>query len=181
MLHARAPRLTGGQAEQLAEVLGDLPLALEQAGAWLATSGMSTSAYLHAVGTRTRAMLAEGAPHNYPVPVAATWTLALDTIDDTAVGLLRLWAFLGPEPIPTEWITDETAAGFPGALARLADPLVRGRTVAAVVRLGLVRLVDGAVVMHRLVQAVLRAFARPPGRSRDSGNGLTIGPVPASP
>ena len=123
LLRARAPRLTTDEAEQVAEVLGDLPLALEQAGAWLASSGMSVSDYLDAVSTRTREILAEGRPHTYPVPVAATWTLALDTLDETAVGLLRLWAFLGPEPIPIDWITDETATAFPAELAALADPL----------------------------------------------------------
>jgi hypothetical protein len=60
LLRARAPRLTAAEAAQIAEALGDLPLAVEQAGAWLATSGMSATDYLDAVRVRTRAVLAEG-------------------------------------------------------------------------------------------------------------------------
>jgi hypothetical protein len=113
LLQARAPRLTNDQAEQVASALGDLPLAVEQAGAWLADSGMTAAAYLTAVHSRTRAILAEGTPLGYSVPVAATWTVALDGVDAAVVALLRLWAFLGPEPIPTDLTTDEAAAALP--------------------------------------------------------------------
>jgi hypothetical protein len=156
LLHARAPRLTAAECQQVADLLGDLPLAVEQAGAWLACSGMSAGDYVDAVAHRTREILAEGKPPGYPVPVAATWTVALDAVDDTAVWLLRLWAFLGPEPIPTDLINSTTVRALPGELAPVTDSLLRGRTVATLARLGLIRLIDNAVVMHRLVHAVLR-------------------------
>ncbi len=156
LLRARAPRLTSVEAEQVAGLLGDLPLAVEQAGAWLASSGMSAADYIDAVEHRTGEILAEGKPRGYPAPVAATWTVALDVLDETAVWLLRMWAFMGPEPIPADLINADTAQVLPPQLAPLGDPLLRGRTLATLVRLGLVRLVDNGVVLHRLVQAVLR-------------------------
>ncbi len=158
LLHARAPRLTDREADQIAELLGDLPLALEQARAWLTQSGMSAEDYADAVEHRTREILAEGTPVGYPVPVAATWTVAIDRLDDPiAVMLLRLWAFFGPEPIPTDLIgSDAVALVSAGRAALAGDPLARGRVIARITRLGLVRLVDQGVVMHRLVQAVLR-------------------------
>ncbi|HKR50998.1 MAG TPA: FxSxx-COOH system tetratricopeptide repeat protein, partial [Pseudonocardiaceae bacterium] len=158
LLHARAPRLTVSEANQIAELLGDLPLALEQAGAWLASSGMSAVDYADAVEHRTREILAEGTPVGYPVPVAATWTIAIDGLDDpVAVMLLRLWAFLGPEPIPTDLIGPAAVPVLPPELAALAGaPLARGRVIRRITRLGMVRLVEQSVVMHRLVQTVLR-------------------------
>ncbi|MGH3755745.1 MAG: FxSxx-COOH system tetratricopeptide repeat protein [Pseudonocardiaceae bacterium] len=158
LLHARAPRLTEGEADQIAKLLGELPLALEQAGAWLARSGMSAGDYADAVEHRTREILAEGTPVGYPVPVAATWTVAIDGLDDpVAVMLLRLWAFFGPEPIPADLIGPDAVSIVPPGLAALAaDPLTRGRVITRITRLGLVRVAGQGVVMHRLVQAVLR-------------------------
>jgi hypothetical protein len=166
LLHARAPRLTGGEAHQVAELLGDLPLALEQAGAWLARSGMSAVDYADAVEHRSREVLAEGTPVGYPVPVAATWTVAIDRLDDpVAVMLLRLWAFFGPEPIPTDLMESAAVPVLPTGLAALAgDPLARGRVITRITRLGLVRVVDQGVVMHRLVQTVLREHTPPTDR-----------------
>jgi TIR domain/Tetratricopeptide repeat len=158
LLHARAPRLTEGEANQIAELLGDLPLALEQAGAWLARSGMSAVDYADAVKHRSRDILAEGTPEGYPVPVAATWTVAIEGLDDPlAVMLLRLWAFFGPELIPIDLIGSGVVAALPSDLAALAaDPLARGRVINRIARLGLIRVVGHGVVMHRLVQTVLR-------------------------
>ena len=45
-LQRRVRSLTDEEADQVAEALGDLPLAVEQAGAWLAESGTSASDYL---------------------------------------------------------------------------------------------------------------------------------------
>jgi hypothetical protein len=166
LLRARAPRLSEGEANQIAELLGDLPLALEQAGAWLACSGMSAVDYADAVEHRSGEILAEGAPVGYPVPVAVTWMVAIDGLDDpVAVMLLRLWAFFGPEPIPTDLIGPDAVPVLPSGLAALAgDPLARGRVITRITRLGLVRLVGSGVVMHRLVQTVLRDHTPPTER-----------------
>ncbi|MGH3615971.1 MAG: FxSxx-COOH system tetratricopeptide repeat protein [Pseudonocardia sp.] len=158
LLHARAPRLTDAQAHHIAELLGGLPLALEQAGAWLANSGMSAADYANRVEHRAREILTEGAPAGYPVAVGATWTVAVDTLDDpAAVMLLRLWAFFGPDPIPTDLIGSDTTPIVPAVLATLAaDPLTLSRVIARLTAFGLVRLAEQGVVMHRLVQTVLR-------------------------
>ena len=166
LLHVRAPRLTEGETHQIAGLLGDLPLALEQAGAWLACSGMSAADYIDALQHRSREILAEGTPVGYPVPVAATWTVTIEELDDpVAVMLLRLWAFFGPEPIPSELMASTAAPVLPAGLAALAaDPVARGRVIMRITRLGLVRVVDQAVVMHRLVQSVLREHTPPTDR-----------------
>uniref|UniRef100_UPI002AD4DADF FxSxx-COOH system tetratricopeptide repeat protein n=1 Tax=Frankia sp. Cas3 TaxID=3073926 RepID=UPI002AD4DADF len=158
LLTRRAPRLTAGEADRVAELLGDLPLALEQAGAWLGQTPMRVETYCELVTERTREILSEGTPVGYPVPVAATWTVAVDGLGDpAAVGLLRLWAFFGPEPIPDDLIGPGQHGLLPASLAVLAvDLLAFHRLVQKINVLGLVRVVAGGVVMHRLVQAVLR-------------------------
>jgi hypothetical protein len=158
LLRRRAGRLTASEADRVAKLLGDLPLAVEQAGAWLGRTPMTVDVYCGLVAERTRVILAEGKPEGYPVPVAATWTVALDRLDDpAAVWLLRLWAFFGPEPIPADLVGPGSAGLLPPPLAAAAaDPVALGRRTETAASLGLVRIAGGGVVMHRLVQAVLR-------------------------
>ncbi|WP_239396847.1 FxSxx-COOH system tetratricopeptide repeat protein, partial [Frankia sp. CiP3] len=105
LLRSHLPAVDATDADQLAAILGDLPLAVEQAGAWLASTGMSVADYGTAVGSGVREVLARGVPDRYPAVVAATWNLAVDALgpdDPAVVELLHLCGFLGPEPIPLD-------------------------------------------------------------------------------
>ena len=53
-------------------------------------------------------------------------------------------------------MTADTVAELPPAFAPLGDGLRRGRAVRILTRLGLIRHTDAGLVMHRLVQTVLR-------------------------
>jgi hypothetical protein len=134
---------------------------------------MSAVDYADAVEHRAGEILAEGTPVGYPVPVAVTWMVAIDGLDDpVAVLLLRLWAFFGPEPIPTDLIGSDAVPILPPGLATLAgNPLARGRVITRITRLGLVRLVGSDVVMHRLVQTVLRDHTPPHREGQDPRDG----------
>ncbi|OHV31704.1 cytochrome C, partial [Pseudofrankia sp. EUN1h] len=157
LLRERAPRLSVAEAGQIAAAVDDLPLALEQAGAWLAETGISAREYVDLLRGRVSEVMARGVPADH-VPVAATWTVALRTLDESAVLLLRLWAQFGPEPIPVDLVRPEVAGLLPAPLGEAArDPLVLRDVVGTLVRTAMVRLVAGdRVVIHRLVQAVLR-------------------------
>ena len=157
LLQARVPRLAEVEAGRIAAGLADLPLALEQAAAWLAETGTPAGVYVELLGARVSEVMARGAPADH-APVAVTWTIALGTLDPSAVLLARLWAQFGPEPIPVDLIRPEVADLLPAPLGAVAgDRLAVGDLVGALVRTATVRLVAGdMVVMHRLVQAVLR-------------------------
>lgn len=63
-------------ANTLAESVGRLPLALEQAGAYIEASGCTMQHYLELFETRQREMIARGRPStDYPDTVATTWHL----------------------------------------------------------------------------------------------------------
>ena len=160
LLQARVPRLTDDDAHRIAEELGRLPLALEQAGTWLSRTGMSSAEFCDAVRDRAETILAKGTPAGYPVPVAATWSLAVDRLADPSTELLlKVFAFLGPEPIPTDLVASGEPLDGPAGWARLdADPIARAGAVGHLTDAGLVRLgAPGTIVMHRLVQTLLRA------------------------
>ena len=80
LLRRRAPQLTDGEAGRIAQALGDLPLALAQAGAHLADTATGVQDYLTLLAERTTELLAQGAPATYPVSLAASAQIALDRL-----------------------------------------------------------------------------------------------------
>ena len=91
-------------ARELAQELGGLPLALEQAAAYMQATGTTLAArYLSLFRDRQADLLARGEAAGHPADVAATLGLALSRLEGQApgaAGLLRLLAFLAPEPVP---------------------------------------------------------------------------------
>ena len=153
-------------AKELAGELGGLPLALEQAAAYIQAIGGTLGEYLDLFRHRRAELLARGEPTGYDKTVASTWALAFDRLEQTeqrAVGLLRLLAFCAPEAIPlclllqprpglAEQIGPEVA---PVLVPLLEDPLPTRDAIAALYRYSLVTpATGGSVSVHRLVQAV---------------------------
>ncbi len=149
-------------AMHLAGELGGLPLALEQAAAYILATGRSISEYLTLLQTRRHELLARGEPTGYDKQVASTWVLAFEQLRCTvpaAVSLLRLLSFCAPERIPIELLMrsrPHLAENLPTELIPLLnDPLARDEAVAALRHFSLISAPqDGMVSMHRLVQEV---------------------------
>src|SRR5215831_5581759 len=90
-------------ATDLAQELGGLPLALEQAAAYNQATGTTLVGYLSLFADRRADLLARGEATGHPADVAATLGLALSRLEEEApyaAGLLRLLACLAPEPVP---------------------------------------------------------------------------------
>ncbi len=145
-------------AEHLADTLGRLPLALAQAGAYIAEKQLSLAAY-RALFTKHRSkLLAQNKPLTYPDTVATTWELSMRDIRRQfrpAVDLLSLCAFLGPDDIPTTIITDG-AKHLPHPLGQVvSDPLEFEEALGALRRYSLIERSDDTLSVHRMVQAVI--------------------------
>ena len=157
LLTRRVPSLTAAVADRIAEELGDLPLALEQAAGYMDYNQAAPDDYLRLLTSRLEEMISQGAPTDQPTVVVATlWDLSvrkLEAQQPQAVRLLRLCALLAPEPIPLDLFTRSAEILDVGA----ADPLVWDRTVGALAGLGLARRGSVSLVVHRLVQAAIRA------------------------
>ena len=89
-------------AVELAGELGGLPLALEQAGAYMQASGRSIAEYLGLFRARRAELLGRGDPAGYDKRVTTTWALAFAGLGEAgpAAGLLRLVACCAAEDIP---------------------------------------------------------------------------------
>jgi hypothetical protein len=151
-------------ATQLADALGRLPLALEQAAAYAATERLQLARYLELFKERHTELLALGKPLAYQSTVDATFTLALDQLRATnpAAGqLLELCALLAPEEIPLPLLLSQPRL-LPGPLAAaVTDPVRQGEVAGLLYRQGLLTQDTTDIArMHRLVQAVTLAHLR---------------------
>jgi tetratricopeptide (TPR) repeat protein len=159
LLRRRIPGMPGDTAGRLAERLGDLPLALDQAGSYLDQTGMPPSEYLRLLSTRSAVLYGRGQPVGHRDTVATVWSLSLDRLQaatPAAVQLLWLCAWLTPEPVPLDLFTGH-ADLLPEPLAAVsADPLAFSDTVGALVDYSLARRADSSLIVHRLVQDVTR-------------------------
>ncbi|MFL5703510.1 MAG: tetratricopeptide repeat protein [Ktedonobacteraceae bacterium] len=151
------------QAEAIVTALDGLPLALDQAGAYIEETRCGFAAYLNLYRTRRKELLLRrgSLPVDHPEPVAATWSLSFQKVEQesfTATNLLRLLAFLNPEAIPEEIIT-EGIVELGSMLSSVAsDSLEMDAAIELLLRYSLLRRNPEAksLSIHRLVQAVLR-------------------------
>ncbi|MFH9011764.1 FxSxx-COOH system tetratricopeptide repeat protein [Streptomyces sp. NPDC017943] len=157
LLVRRVPGTSASTADRIAEQLGDLPLALEQAAGYMGYNHTAPEEYLALLGTRLDEMIARGELADRPSVVVATlWQLGVDRLrreQPHAVRLLELCALLAPEPIALDLFTAAPEPLVPSA----ADPLAWDTTVGALAGLGLARREGSSLVLHRLVQAAVRA------------------------
>src|ERR1019366_511180 len=101
--HANTGNMDGSAA--VAEMLGHLPLALEQAAAFMAETGTPFLEYVRLFERRASELLDMKAPQHlrYPATVATTWNLLFERIGSerpAAAQLLQLCAFMAPDAIP---------------------------------------------------------------------------------
>jgi DNA-binding SARP family transcriptional activator len=150
-------------AAALADELGGLPLALAQAGCYVANSALDLADYLALYRSRRAELHRHGRPPDYPDTVATTWQLAFDQLSADARAVLNLVAWYAPDVIPLDRLlspdTDHLTLPEPaGTLLRplLRDPLTRHQAITELITYGLLTRGGprGSVTVHRLVQAV---------------------------
>lgn len=160
LLRTRVPDLEQGVGEQIARELGQLPLALEQAAAWLDRTTMPAQDYLHLLRRRAADLYPKGHVAGRDDTIATLWDIALERIsteDPAAVVLLELCAYLAPEPIPLDLFTGH-ADLLPAPLAEAAaDELAFTEVIGTLVDYSLARRTQSGLQLHRLVQGVIRA------------------------
>ncbi|MFJ1974290.1 FxSxx-COOH system tetratricopeptide repeat protein [Streptomyces sp. NPDC087903] len=158
---AYGDELSDSEADLLAVALGDLPLALEQAAAWRAETGMPVSEYLRLFEHKRSELLEVSPPPDYQLPVAAAWNVSLDHLETrslTALRLLQLCSYFAPDPISRSIFSGLGGSSIDPELDRaLNDPMRLARAVREINRYSLARIDHrtNSIEMHRLVQAVL--------------------------
>ncbi|MFJ8789059.1 tetratricopeptide repeat protein [Streptomyces sp. NPDC102462] len=148
------------EAEELAAELGYLPLALEQAGAYLHQTGIELDAYRRLLG-RVVDRAADGTDPERTI--ARVWNHTLSAIegrDPLAVRLLHTMAWLAPDDLPRT------------LLAPVApDPVALGDALGVLHAYNMIAFTADrqGLTVHRLVQTVLRIRATAASRTAVKG------------
>ncbi|MGI5376116.1 FxSxx-COOH system tetratricopeptide repeat protein [Streptomyces sp. CA-251387] len=162
LLQVRGPGISDEDADRLAEALGDLPLAIEQAAAWHAETGMPVDEYLRLLAEKRLDLLRGTAPLGDQHPVIAAWNISLDQLEaksPAAYQLLQVCSFCAPEPIARSMFTRMPPGSITPELdAALEDPIRLGQVIRDIGRYSLARFNHrtNSLQMHRLVQAALQ-------------------------
>jgi hypothetical protein len=143
---------------ELITALGRLPLAMSQASAYIAQTGMHPAYYLQLFRRRRRQLLQRGVPDDHRGTIETTWLLAhaeLSVSHPAAVQLLAMCSMLGPEKIPLD-LTTAGADLLPDELAAaIRDELDFEDAIRQLRRYSLMSRDGHTVQVHCLVQAVV--------------------------
>lgn len=151
------------EARQLCEYMDGLPLALDQAAAYMEETGCTLSDFLDLFKTHGKLLLDRRGPtaSDHPESVAATWLMVLQRVEHTrpaAAELLRFCAFLHPDAMPEAMIIAGASMLGPALQATAIDKSAWNEAIAELQKYSLVKR-DGVkkiLTMHRLMQAVIK-------------------------
>jgi tetratricopeptide (TPR) repeat protein len=160
---AKAAQEDRTKAEAIVREMDGLPLALDQAGAYIEETGCGISGYLELYKKRRADLLKkkDRSSPEYPNTVATTWALSFQQVEQAnpaAAEILRLCASLAPDAIAEEIITGAESHLGPILSPVAADPLAFNDAVEVLRRYSLVRRnpTEKTLTIHRRVQAVLK-------------------------
>jgi tetratricopeptide (TPR) repeat protein len=148
-------------AKQISQELGGLPLALDQAGAFIEETPSSLAEYIELYKTEGAKLRAERGGLGEHPSVTVTFSLAFEKVagsNAAAADIIRVCAFLAPDAIPEETFT-QGAAELGENLGRVAGSKLD--FAQALREAGRFSLIDRdprnrTIDIHRLVQAVVK-------------------------
>ncbi|MDR4460475.1 MAG: TIR domain-containing protein [Nitrospirales bacterium] len=150
------------QAMAIIKELDGLPLALDQAGAYIEATHCGLAAYFELYQSHGIELLKERglfAP-GHPDPVATTWVLSFQKIEQAnpaAAELLRFCAFLHPDSIPEELITERASELGPVLGPVAGNALSFNNAIGDILNFSLIHrdMNTHTLEIHRLVQAII--------------------------
>ena len=150
-------------AHMLVQVMGGLPLALDQVGAYIEETLSSLQDYFSLYQTMRATLLGRrgAAILDHPASVVTTLSLSFEKVErasTAAADLLRLCAFLHSDGLPEEILTEGAAHLGEQLEALAADALQLNEAIRMASAYSLLKRTakEHTLSMHRLVQAVLR-------------------------
>lgn len=150
-------------AREIVRTMDGLPLALDQAGAYIERTGCGLAGYLKLYQHHRTDLLHWRSPlsSEYPYTVATTWSLSfqhMEQANPAAADLLRLCAFLDPDAIPEELIAKGAKYLGPVLQPVASNDFKLNETIEVLRTFSLIRRIPDtqSLAIHRLVQVVLK-------------------------
>jgi len=161
--YTRATAANCEQAREISLTLGGLPLALDQAGAYMEETGCGLSDYLALYQAQRSRLLKErgslGTDH--PESVTITFSLAFHKVEHenpAASALLQFCAFLSPDAIPEELLIEGRSSLGPVLEPTVTDPFKLNAALRTLLAYSLIQREANSrlLYVHQLVQMVLK-------------------------
>ncbi|NTV25814.1 MAG: toll/interleukin-1 receptor domain-containing protein [Chlorobiaceae bacterium] len=145
--------------DEISNALGDLPLALEQAGAYIVACGIAMSAYLELFNKqRSDLWKEESGPLDHKQTVEVTFGLSIEQAriaEPMAEKLLNLCSVVAPDEVPMTLLRSCDLYVQCSTWKGLDDPIVMNRALRELKKYSLITTDKESVSLHRLVQAVV--------------------------
>ncbi|MFD3844125.1 FxSxx-COOH system tetratricopeptide repeat protein [Streptomyces sp. NPDC058642] len=159
LLHAQGAALTDADANEIAALLDDLPLALAQAAALL-TRGLPAADLKEELAANLVQVMDQGNPPGYPLALAAQVRLTRTRLRADHLGaaaVVDAIALLAPEPFPLTFCASRLPDEASTLLTQTASTRLSSvGALDAVARHGMARVQDGTLQLHRLTQELLK-------------------------
>lgn len=150
-------------ASDISQLLAGLPLALDQAGAYIEETSCSLPDYLERYHQHRKVLLARRGenPMEHPASVVATISLCMERVEQrypVAAELLHCCAFFPPDGIDEKLLYIGAAALGPVLAEVLTDPFALDTAIANLRTLSLLHrnTTTKVLIVHRLVQTVIK-------------------------
>jgi len=150
-------------AQEISRHVDGLPLALEQAGAYIEETACGVAGYLKLYRERSDKLrqVRSGPIPDYPEAVATTWDVsikAVQAVNPAAAELLRLFAFFGPDAIPEEILVKGSAHLGPLLQTTTTDQITLNAAISELLKYSLIHRDTNhdtpLFTIHRLIQEV---------------------------
>ncbi|MPY56895.1 FxSxx-COOH system tetratricopeptide repeat protein [Streptomyces spongiae] len=160
-LRHRVSAISEEEADRVAEALGDLPLAVDQAAAWLNETGQDAAEYLELLRPQLATLRAVTDAETYPLQVGATWNISIQQLNSpVARRLLQLCSHFGADPISFDLVHGKEMGDALSELQPGSDgTALVSRAIQQLHRYALAKVDRKSrhVQVHRLVQAAVRS------------------------
>ncbi|MEW2402607.1 FxSxx-COOH system tetratricopeptide repeat protein [Streptomyces sp. NPDC046862] len=160
LLH-RVSAISAEDADRVAEALGDLPLAVDQAAAWLNETGQDAAEYLELLKPQLATLQAVADTQTYPLQVGATWNISIQRLNSpVARRLLELCSHFGADPMSFNLVHGKEMSDALSELQPGSDgTALVSRAIQQLHRYALAKVdrKSRSIQVHRLVQAAVRS------------------------
>ena len=149
---------TMAEAGDIVQELGYLPLALDQAGAFV--RGSNLFEFLETSRTSRSRFLTDEPDGNQPYArsIQSTWTMSLDRLVVGARDFVELLAFLNADETRVEFLLTTSSELNPNLKETVSDRFLFSKALTNLQTYSLIKVLDKGrkISMHRLVQTVVR-------------------------
>ena len=152
------------QALAIVQTLDSLPLAIDQAAAYVREVGISFAEYLTQYERNCKLLhtWVPGGNRQYPESIATTWSMSFSLLPEVPTRLLRLFSFLRPDGILISFL-QAGAEAFDGDLrTAIMEEAELAKCLLEMEKASLIKWDRSKklIIIHRLVQAVVRDSLR---------------------